>query len=90
MLLTRHFPWSKTDKKLTKEIVKTGGRPQVDIYTNATEPAEIVLKTAMTRCFEQDPSKRATAREIETYLKAKLEELDPGRLDAWTEELKSH
>lgn len=30
-----------------------------------------------------DPEKRTPAREVETYLKKALEEIDPGRLDSW-------
>lgn len=37
--------------------------------------------------YDQDPNKRASAREVETYLKERLEEIDPGRLDHWMKAL---
>jgi hypothetical protein len=43
----------------------------------------MALKKAMIMCYEQDPVTRASAREVETFLKQRLEELDPGRLKEW-------
>jgi hypothetical protein len=34
-------------------------------------------------CHEQEPEDRSTARQVENSLKAKLRELDPGRLEQW-------
>jgi hypothetical protein len=34
-------------------------------------------------CHVQDPKQRATARDVETILKQKMRELDPGQLEKW-------
>ena len=37
----------------------------------------------MAMCHEQDPKDRKSAREVADFLKQKLREIDPGRLEAW-------
>ena len=38
---------------------------------------------AMHMCHEQDPQKRASARQVETFLKEKIRRLLPGKLEEW-------
>lgn len=77
-------PFEDEDSKKVRKLVMKGVRPSVyvDVW-NSTDPIVQSLKEAMIMCHEQDPVKRATAREVETHLKSKLEELDPGRLRSW-------
>jgi hypothetical protein len=47
----------------------------------------MALKEAMIMCHEGEPKDRASARDLEVYLKSKLEEFDPGRLKEWGDNL---
>jgi hypothetical protein len=74
-----------SDKKAQKRV-KRGERPiPKDIHGiwNSSDSIDKALKAAMKMCLVTDISERATARQVETFLKRKLEEIDPGRLKAW-------
>jgi hypothetical protein len=84
MLLQSEWPFSDVTTHEAKKLVKDGYRPSfyADIW-NSTDPVDQALKEAMFMCHEQESSERATARQVENYLKKKLFELDPGRLSEW-------
>lgn len=90
MLLTDMWPFHGVKEKNAKKRVKKGGRPPLyaDIV-NSTDPIDVALRTAMYMCHEQEVAERASSRKVETYLKEQLEEIDPGRLDAWMQTLGS-
>jgi len=83
-LLMEEIPFHEQSSKKVRKVVMNGGRPAVyyDVW-HSTDPIVQTLKEAMIMCHEQDPEDRATAREVETFLRRKLEEFDPGRLRSW-------
>lgn len=89
MLLMDEWPFHREQEKQAKKMVRNGERPflYTDVW-NSTDPVVVTLKEAMFMCHEQDPVERASARAVETFLKAELEKLDPGRLDAWLQSAK--
>jgi hypothetical protein len=84
--LTLEKVFQGMSEKTVKKRVKKGEQPiPVDIHGvwNSTDPIDQALKAAMEMCFIFNVTERATARQVETFLKRKLEEIDPGRLEAW-------
>ena len=78
-ILTTHSPWGKMKQERMEEVrdkVRAGTKPLfMDEYANTTRPAEIAMKEAINRCWETDPTKRATAREVAEHLYDALDEL---------------
>ena len=37
----------------------------------------------MRMCHEQDPKRRASARQVENFLKESVKRLSPGKLEEW-------
>lgn len=78
MLLQKEWPFMDVDEKEARKLVKQGYRPSFDTEVwNSTDPVDQALKEAMFMCHEQEPEDRASAQQIETYLKEKLLELFP-------------
>lgn len=70
MLLQRDWPFSDVDEKEAQKLVKDGYRPSFDASVwNSTDPVDTALKEAMLMCHEQKPEARATARQVEIFLK---------------------
>ena len=84
MLLQQEWPFTGIKSKKAHSLVKKGERPSIykDVW-NSPDPIIQALKEAMIMCHEQDPTERSSAREVEVFLKKKLEEFDPGRLKEW-------
>jgi len=84
MLLQQEWPFDGIKSKEAQALVKKGERPSIykDIW-NSPDPVIQALKEAMIMCHEQSATERASAREVEVFLKKKLEEFDPGRLNEW-------
>ena len=85
MLLQTDEPFSDIEEsKKAQALILKGIRPSIyeDVW-NSDDPAIQAIKTAMIMCHEHDPKKRATARQVEAYLKQKLEEIEPGKLFEW-------
>ena len=83
-LLQEELPFQDRKMKDVPDLVMEGVRPSIyyDVW-NSTDPIVQALKEAMIMCHEGDPDERASALELETFLKQKLEEHDPGRLQEW-------
>ena len=82
MLLQREWPFSDVTDAETKKLVKDGYRPSFDAdIWNSTDPSDIALKEAMLMCHEQDPRERASARQVEKYLRKQLRKLYPDSLE---------
>lgn len=78
MILTQQWPWKDIKEKEAQRRVKRGERPEVPkSIHNSHDPVDKTLIQAMRMCHKQDPKQRATARQVETFLKDKLRELDP-------------
>ena len=43
----------------------------------------MLIVEAMRMCHVQDPKKRASAREVENFLKERIKQLSPGKLEEW-------
>ncbi|GKY97761.1 hypothetical protein MPSEU_000734300 [Mayamaea pseudoterrestris] len=83
-LLQKEFPFQDVRSKTARHQVKSGHRPSVyaDVW-NSTDPAIKAIKQAMIMCHVQNQTERASMRQVETFLRASLEAIDPGRLKAW-------
>jgi len=84
MLLTNMWPFEDDSDEEAREKVKRGDRPAIprEIW-ESTDPSLKALKEAMFLCHEQDPKKRATAREVETFLIDSLLKQNPDALRQW-------
>jgi serine/threonine protein kinase len=84
MLLQGEWPFEEVSSETAAELVKNGTRPTIylDLWYS-DDPVNMVLKEVMMICHAQDPKERATARDVETILKQKMRELDPGQLEKW-------
>jgi hypothetical protein len=84
ILLMDTWPFRGVQTKRAQEKMKAGERPPLykDV-AESTHPIDMALKKAMMMCHERDPKVRSTAREVETFLRTKMEEIDPGRLATW-------
>jgi len=68
-LLTGHKVWEYTKKNKAQEAVIQGILPEIsDAILNSTDPVDKVLKKALDMCYVYEPSKRATAREVASFL----------------------
>jgi serine/threonine protein kinase len=82
-LICGHEPWHKLEKggKPTKqemnEKVQKGILPKIpDLVKKSTSPEVVAIREAMLRCYEYDPSKRPSAREIAASLQKALDKLE--------------
>lgn len=84
MLLQGDWPFEGVSNEEARELVMNGTRPTIyyDLWYS-DDPINMVLKEAMIMSHEHDPAKRASARQVEAFLKDKMRELDPGRLELW-------
>lgn len=87
-LIMEEYPFHDRPRKEVPKTVMRGERPPfyADLW-NSTDPIIKTLREAMLMCHEQEPEDRASAREVNDFLKKKLEEIDPGRLKEWGEEI---
>ena len=84
MLLQQEWPYEGITSKEAHARLKKGQRPSLDKdIWNSPDPIIQGLKEAMIMCLEHNVTDRASAREVEVFLKTKLEEFDPGRLKEW-------
>jgi serine/threonine protein kinase len=92
-LLTLEKPFYDISTEDAQELVIDGKRPRpsskfgndnpaVQMWTS-NDPIDLALRSAMDMCLIYNITKRASARQVETFLKAELEQIDPGRLQAW-------
>lgn len=85
-MLTQHWPWKEFSEKEAKRRVKQGQRPAIpDSVRNSSDPVDVTLSEALKMTQWQDPQERATARQVETFLKDKLRELSPTAIKAGVE-----
>lgn len=84
MLLTGLWPFEDVSEEEAQKQVKEGLRPvfPIEIW-NSTNPIIQDLKEIMFRCHAQDPSKRATARQVERMLLQSLQRHDATALQRW-------
>jgi len=73
VLLHGKYPFAKTCRKGAKKAVIKGHRPPFEEAIIASEDKNIQALVEATRmCWEQDPDKRASAREVLQFLQSKI------------------
>jgi hypothetical protein len=77
-LLQGELPFQGIESEKAQELVVSGERPSFyeDVW-NSANPIDQTLKKAMIMCHEDDPKVRASARDVEVFLKNALIEMDP-------------
>ena len=77
-LLTGHSPRGPTRQdrmQFQANQVKRGIPPILDkIYSTSNQPAVVAMREAVNKCYQPDPQKRSSAREIATGLLKVLNE----------------
>jgi len=75
-ILTGRKVWSKYKKNKAQNAVIKGMLPKIDqSILNSSDPVDKLLKEALDMCYIYEPSKRATAREVATFLHKSWKEL---------------
>ena len=71
-MLTGHSPRGQTKAIRAEEqqnLVRLGIPPQMHpFYLESTEPSIVAMRRALEKCYEADPKKRPTARQIAALL----------------------
>jgi hypothetical protein len=84
MLLTSTRPFEHAEEKDAIAAIKKGKRAVItQKIWNSNDPVNQILKEAMRMSHVQDQNERATARQVETFLKGKLLSLDPDAMKSW-------
>ena len=84
MLLTGTRPFEHVEEKDAIAAVKQGKRPVITKHLwYSNDPVDQILNEAMRMSHVQDQNERATARQVETFLKGKLLSLDPDAMKSW-------
>lgn len=80
------LPFQDMKAKDAAEKIKAGERPSfyADVW-DSPDPLIQALKSAMIMCHHHNVTERATARQVETFLKDTLKEYGPGCLEDWGE-----
>lgn len=76
MMLSQQWPWEGLEEKEAIKRVMDGRRPEIPKSIQKSNPAVQTLLEAMRMSQKQDSEERATAREVESFLKEKLRELE--------------
>lgn len=75
-LLTKLYPFEHVKTKDAQEKIMTGERPFIDPkFTNSTKSRVQAMLKAIDMCWIQDPRKRASAREVASFLKVELKKI---------------
>jgi serine/threonine protein kinase len=82
-LICGHEPWHKLEpggkpsKQEMHDKVQNGVLPTIPNYVRKSqEPETVAIREAMLRCYEYDPMKRPSAREIAVALQKALDKLE--------------
>ena len=80
MLLQEEWPFEDIEDEIqAQELVMQGVRPSFDAFVwNSSDPVDQALKEAMIMCHQQNVTKRSSARQVESFLQGKVDELFPG------------
>lgn len=72
-LLTDLEPWEGIEENTAQESVKKGLRPRVpNDKLGSSDFVHVALRTAMFRCWKNDPTERPRARDIANYFSEKV------------------
>ena len=87
-ILMRERGWYELEHQISTRAwlqkFKDGERPPLSREViESPDPSIQALRAALSMCNIYEPAERKSSREVEAFLTAKLEEIDPGRLQAW-------
>ncbi|KAG7348054.1 protein kinase domain containing protein [Nitzschia inconspicua] len=75
-ILTMTYPFNHERSKDVQEKVKNGERPFIpESIRNSTDPFDRAILEAIDMCWVQDPSERATARQVQKHIVATLKRM---------------
>jgi hypothetical protein len=73
VLLTSTWPWEGIEEREAQKLVMEGKRPYIDDSIRGSQgPLDQALVKAMDMCYVQDPSQRASAKEVLSFLTNEL------------------
>lgn len=73
-ILTKHAPFYKMKQRKAMELVKNGKRPPIPDGLQETEDKAMI--DAIKMCWVQNEKERSSARDVEIFLRVKLQELN--------------
>jgi len=73
-ILTRRVPFHKKSTNEAIDLVKDGKKPHIPLEKDGPENAAII--EAIHMCWTKDPKDRSSAREVDLFLRKKLQELN--------------
>jgi serine/threonine protein kinase len=72
-LMTGRWPFEDQKPKEAQRRIKNNQRPPIDeSLRESDDPLDVTLLKAIDKCWDQDPTERASAREVEQFLEAEL------------------
>jgi serine/threonine protein kinase len=75
-LLTETWPFNDENSEDAQNSVKAGKRPHVPSrLRESKDPAIVAIRKAMTMSWRQDPTERASAKEVSNFLQQELKAL---------------
>jgi hypothetical protein len=78
------YPFGDHSTKHARHAVKHGRRPHLsEGILNSTDASIVAMREAMALCHVEDPNTRASARQVQVFLMARLEMINPARLREW-------
>ena len=77
VILTGEWPFEKMKDKVAHKKIMHGKRPPVaDELKESNDSSVQALLRVISMCWEQNTTKRSTAREVSNFLNAKLKNLN--------------
>ena len=75
-VLTGKYPFQDKEEKEARKLIKKGNRPIISSSVrNSTDPFDQAMITAIEMCWIQDPSERASARQVQQFFLSELRRL---------------
>lgn len=75
-ILTQRLPFEGVKTKEAQQAIMNGHRPAIqESILDSTDPFVKAMLKAIEMCWPQDPTLRATAREVESYIINELKRL---------------
>lgn len=75
-ILTLNYPFEGKKSKEVYQRIADGERPLIaESIRNSTDPYDRTMLEVIEMCWRQDPTERATARQVQQHIVATLKEL---------------
>lgn len=76
-ILTLKYPFERERAKEVYQRVSNGERPLIpESIRNSTDPYDRTMLEAIDMCWKQDPTERATARQVQNLIVATLKKMN--------------